>query len=122
MKFNHVNLPVSNLGLSINFYTRLLGMKFKKYFSLPNGKAYKAVLKSGDFDFFLEESSQFDVNKSFHLGFKTPYGDLKKIFKDKRLRKHLFKGSLKENPPMSATHRFYIKDPDGHIIEFYDDV
>ena len=116
----HINLPVQNLNNSFKFYEDLLGAKFITSFKNKEGEDFKYVLEVDGFDLFLEKTDGVQIPKVFHFGVKLEREELFKKFESlKESHEHL-KDKLIDNPVGSDTYRFYIKDPDNTIIEFYD--
>lgn len=118
----HVNLVTRDIDASWAFYSDVLGVQYLGRF---NDK--KFVGRFGDFDFFIEEVSDFaPQHASFHLGFRTtPEGvhEWGRRLQDKGVP--LVKGN---NPSadvfaLPGTNRVavYFPDPDGTVIEIYSD-
>lgn len=124
MVLQHINLPVRELDVALEFYQDVLGFTYVKHLS-PK----KAVLEYNGFDFFLEHDEDSRVSRYFHFGFKTTHEQL--VEWSERLTAHgitvmqRFQGyGLTPTPPPlgEEVRRFYFRDPDGWLIEVYDEV
>src|SRR6185503_7026466 len=71
MVLQHINLPVRELDVALEFYQDVLGFTYVKHLS-PK----KAVLEYNGFDFFLEHDEDSRVSRYFHFGFKTTHEQL----------------------------------------------
>jgi catechol 2,3-dioxygenase-like lactoylglutathione lyase family enzyme len=118
---NHLNLVVSDIRRSLEFYVKALGFKYVR-----NLNAKKIILEYGGFDFFIEEAKGVDAHPRFHFGIKTTEAGVYEFAKLLRSKKiPLVVGN---NPngladvyvtPDRVRHVLYFADPDGYIIEVY---
>lgn len=118
---SHVNLPVADLERSLTFYCEVLGFRFVKSFVRSNGKVGKVMLDHRGFDFFLEQVDASRLPASFHFGFQADRAAMLEIARRlEALSIDVGPGPV-ESPPGSGGHRFYFRDPDGTVIEVYDE-
>ena len=123
-KVNHLNLPVKNLDLTLDFYICKLPFGYVRHLH-----AKKVILRAGDFDFFVEEHSQNIAHPKFHFGIQT---SIPGVYEWQALIQH-YKICQVIGPqptgraemyvtPNNIRHVFYFADPDGHIIEIYSNI
>ncbi len=125
---DHTAISVSNLDVSMHFYTDILGFTCERIIDMPGGNSRIALLKKGDFTI---ETFQFVGSQSPGDNDGMLINDLKKIgVKHMALRvKDIWAAAsyLKEkgvefiNQPVKGTrgfYRFFVKDPDGIPVEF----
>jgi len=122
-KFAYVGIRVTNLQRSIDFYTKLLGMKVTGRGKLEQTKGETVGLESEKGGFILElnyyeENSPYNTEYTVgegldHLAFKVD--DLDKALEEARLAGYRTILEMKANGGRWA----YIEDPDGIWIELY---
>jgi len=124
---DHIAISVSNLDVSIDFYTELFGFTCERIIEMPNKAGRIALLKKPDFTI---EMFQFTDVLPFPNDINMPLNDLKVIgvkhfalrVKDiwdaaTFLKKH---GVEFVNDPVIGArgfNRFFVKDPDGIPLE-----
>jgi catechol 2,3-dioxygenase-like lactoylglutathione lyase family enzyme len=118
----HVNLPVLDLERSLAFYCDVLGFRFVKSFVRSDGKVGKVMLDHRGFDLFLEQSDDAArLPANFHFGLQADRTAMLEIARRlEALAIDVGAGPV-ESPAGSGMHRFYFRDPDGTIIEIYDE-
>jgi catechol 2,3-dioxygenase-like lactoylglutathione lyase family enzyme len=117
----HLNLPVTDLEKSLEFYINGLGFRYVQH--LREGKV---ILDFAGFNFFLEVSDRNLSHDRFHFGIKTTTEGV-----------YEWAGKIAEKgipqvvgnqptgraevytTPDGVRTVFYMEDPDGHIIEVY---
>lgn len=122
-KFAYVGIRVSNLQKSIDFYTKLLGMKVTGRGKIEQTKGETVGLQSEKESFILElnyyeESSPYNTKYAVgegldHLAFKVD--DLNKSLEEARTAGYPTVLKMKADGGRWA----YIEDPDGIWIELY---
>jgi lactoylglutathione lyase len=122
-KFAYVGIRVSNLQKSIDFYTKLLGMKVTGRGKIEQTKGETVGLQSEKEGFILElnyyeENSRYSTKYTVgegldHLAFKVD--DLDKALEEARLAGYRTVLKMKADGGQWA----YIEDPDGIWIELY---
>ena len=112
MKLDHINLPVSNLGRSRDWWVKSLGLKVE--FEVPDTRT--VALNDGEgFAIFLHEKPNVAPN-GIALWFQVDdvdatYAELLAL----GVRSH---SAPEEFPPDSPTMRIaFVQDPDGNLIE-----
>ena len=121
-RFLHTMLRVTNLDRSVDFYTRLMGMKELRRRDVPDGKYTLVFVGYGDEDSntALELTYNYDVDK-YEMG--TQFGHLAIAFPDvtatcEMLRKEGVKITREAGPvKFGTTVIAFIEDPDGYKIE-----
>ena len=122
-KFTYVGIRVTDLQKSIDFYTKLLGMKVIGGGKIEQTKGETVNLESEKGGFNLE-LNYYDVNSPYnteydvgegldHLAFKV--NDLDEILEEARLMGHRTVLDLKADNVRWA----YIEDPNGIWIELF---
>jgi lactoylglutathione lyase len=122
MRFLHTMIRVGDLEKSIDFYTRILGMKLLRRKDYPKGKFTLAFLGYGDESdsTCLElthnwETSSYDRGNGFgHLAIEVP--DVHQAVEEIRAKG----GTIQREPgAMNAgtTVLAFVEDPDGYAIE-----
>ena len=119
----HTMIRVKNLDKSIDFYTRLLGMKLTRKTDYPSGEFTLAFVGYGD------ESETAVIELTHNWGQKEPY-DLGNAFGHLAIGVPDIYGTCKElekegvkipRPPGPMKHGgsviAFIEDPDGYKIE-----
>ena len=124
---DHTAISVSNLDVSIRFYTEILGFTCERIIDIPDGNGRIALLKKADFTI---EMFQFIDAQPLPDSDGMLVKDLKKIgVKHIALRvRDIWAAAafLKErgvefiNEPVKGSrgyYRFFVKDPDGIPLE-----
>jgi lactoylglutathione lyase len=122
-KFTYVGIRVTNLERSIDFYTRVLGMKVTGRGKVDQTKGETVGLQS-EKDGFLLELNYYEENSPYntrytvgegldHLAFKV--ADLDKALEEARSAGHRTILQMKADGGRWA----YIEDPDGIWIELF---
>jgi len=123
MRILHTMLRVGNLERSIEFYTKVLGMKVLRQQDFPEGKFTLAFVGYGDeIDHTVIELTYNYGTESYDMG--TAYGhiaievaDAYKACED--VKKAGLKVLREAGPMMHGTTVIaFIQDPDGYKIEF----
>lgn len=122
MRLLHTMLRVGDLQRSIDFYTRVLGMKLLRQKEYPDGKFTLAFVGYGDErdSTVIEltynwDTDHYDIGKGFgHLAIEVD--DVYRAVEDLRERGGKV---IREAGPMNAgtTIIAFIEDPDGYQIE-----
>jgi len=122
-KFTYVGIRVTDLQRSIDFYTKILGMKIKNRAKFEQTKGEIINLQSEEDGFILElnyyeESSPYNTKYTVgegldHLAFKVD--DLDEALKS--LNKAGYQPVLEMNA--DGNKWIYIEDPDGIWIELF---
>lgn len=123
MRLLHTMLRVGNLQTSIDFYTRILGMKLLRQKDYPQGQFTLAFLGYGDEKdtTVLELTYNWGVEK-YELG--NAFGHLAIEVNDVYATAEAVKAAggkiIREAGPMNAgtTIIAFAQDPDGYAIEF----
>jgi lactoylglutathione lyase len=121
-RFLHTMIRVGNLDRSVDFYTRLLGMKELRRRDVPEGKYTLAFVGYGDeaSNTVLELTYNYGVEKYEH---GTAFGHLAIGVPDvkatcERLRAEGVKITREPGPvKFGTTVIAFIEDPDGYKIE-----
>lgn len=118
---NHLNLVVSDIQRSVNFYVNKLGFQYIRYLNQN-----KVILNYGGFDFFLEESSDVTPHPRFHFGIMVDKEGVYEMIQQLRSQEvNIVVGNNPDNladiyaAPDGVRHVFYFEDPDGYTIEVY---
>lgn len=122
MRILHTMLRTGNLQRSIDFYTKLLGMKLLRQKDYPAGEFTLAFLGYGD------ESEQTVIELTYNWGVEhyelgDAYGHIAIEVEDVYAAAARIKAQggeiLREAGPMNAgtTIIAFVKDPDGYPIE-----
>jgi lactoylglutathione lyase len=122
-KFEYVGIRVTDVQKSIDFYTKLLGMKVVSRGKNEQTKGEYVALQSEDGGFILElnyyeKDSPYNTPYSAgegldHLAFKVD--NLDKALEEARQAGHRVILEMKANESRWA----YIEDPDGNWIELF---
>jgi lactoylglutathione lyase len=122
-KFEYVGIRVTNLQKSIDFYTKLLGMKVAGRSKIEQTKGETVALRSEEGGFILElnyyeKDSPYNTPYTAgegldHLAFKVD--NLDKALEEARSAGHRVILEMKANSGRWA----YIEDPDGIWIELF---
>lgn len=120
-ELRHLNLPVTDLAASLDFYVRRLGFEYVRHLH-----ERKVILRCWGFDFFLEQAERNVSNPRFHFGFRTTVEGVHAFAE--RIRELGIPQVVGPQPtrraetyvtPDGLRHVFYFADPDGHIVEVY---
>ena len=122
-KFTYVGIRVTDMERSIDFYTRILGMKVTGRGKIEQTKGETVGLQS-EKDGFILELNYYEKNSPYntkyavgegldHLAFKVD--DLDKALEEARKAGHRTILEMKANGGRWA----YIEDPDGIWIELF---
>jgi len=122
-KFEYVGIRVKDLSKSIDFYTRLLGMKVVNRIRIEKTKGEIVNLQSEDGNFLLElnyydsdspYNTEYAVGEGLdHLAFKVE--DLDKALEEAKRFGHQVVQEVKTE----KSRWVYIEDPNGIWIELY---
>jgi lactoylglutathione lyase len=122
-KFAYVGIRVTDLQKSIDFYTKLLGMKITNRGKIEQTRGETVGLESENGGFLLElnyyeEDSPYNTEYSVgegldHLAFKVD--DLNKALEEARLAGYRTILEMQANSGRWA----YVEDPNGIWIELY---
>ena len=122
-KFEYVGIRVTNLQKSIDFYTKLLGMKVAGRGKIEQTKGETVALRSEEGSFILE-LNHYEDNSPYNTPYATGEGLDHLAFKVDNLDKALEEArkagyrvilEMKVNGGRWA----YIEDPDGIWIELF---
>ena len=137
-RLGHIGLTVRDIDRTIEFYARYLGMRLTERFEYPEEKVGHGVaVASGAFircDVTHHEISIFKMRRDVlpddapdalrfgfglhHIAFEVSSpADLKALFVDMRDSGVEIVNSRKGGPGNQP--RFYARDPDGNLLEFY---
>jgi len=122
MRLLHTMLRVTNLDLSVNFYTNVLGMRLLRQKDYPDGQFTLAYLGYGD------ESDTTVLELTYNWGVESydmgnAYGHIAIEVEDvyEAVKQVKARGGIvtREAGPMKAgtTVLAFVKDPDGYPIE-----
>lgn len=122
MRLLHTMLRVGNLQRSIDFYTKILGMKLLRQKDYPEGKFTLAFVGYGDEsnNTVIELTHNWDTN---HYDMGNAFGHLAievdNVYKAADDIKAAGGKIIREAGPMNAgtTIIAFVKDPDGYEIE-----
>lgn len=113
---DHLNLNVSNLVKSVDFYRQLFGLEPKEEGFSSSGNRYQIIGRSGQLMLCLYENPAAVMNAKGsmnHFGIHVnDFNDA--IVKIKSLGLKLLYGGINEYPDSRS---LYISDPDGNEIE-----
>jgi lactoylglutathione lyase len=122
-KFTYVGIRVKDLEKSIDFYTKVLGMKVAGRGKIEKTKGETVGLQSQDGDFTLELNYYEEDSPYFaeyvvgdgldHLGFKV--NDVEKALQEAERLGHRTKLDVK----IEGGRWSYIEDPNGIWIELF---
>lgn len=122
MRILHTMIRTGDLDRSIDFYTRVLGMKLLRRHDYPDGKFTLAFLGYGD------ESEQSAIELTYnwgvdHYDLGTGYGhialEVDDVFNACAEIRQVGGNVVREAGPMNGGTRIiaFVKDPDGYMIE-----
>ena len=113
--FHHFNINVSDLGRSVAFYERALGLRVAREKRAGDGGFVLAFLTDGSGSFELELTWLRDRETPYELGDNESHLCLKAADFDAALAAHRELGCVcYENDAMGI---YFIEDPDGYWIE-----
>ena len=121
MRLSHLNLIVSNIRISLDFYTRILGFRYVRHLH-----DRKVILDCGGFDFFIEEASGIAPHPRFHFGLQLDEAGVRALAA--RLDRLGITQVVGPQPtglaelyitPDGVRTVFYFCDPDDYMIEVY---
>lgn len=106
---------VTNLELSLDFYTQELGFKidfrYEDFYAGIIRDIYTVHLKCGSYD----NDERINKSKNEHLDLCFAVEDIYGLFESMKSRQVNIVQPLREMP---YGREFYIADPDGHILGF----
>jgi lactoylglutathione lyase len=122
MRILHTMIRTGDLNRSIDFYTKVLGMKLLRRHEYPDGKFTLAFLGYGD------ESEHAVIELTYnwgvdHYDLGTGYGhialEVDDVYSACDEIKRLGGKMVREAGPMNGGTRIiaFVKDPDGYMIE-----
>lgn len=122
-EFTYVGIRVTNLEKSIEFYSRLLGMKLMGRSKIESCKGETAGLQSKEGGFVLE-LNYYEPNSPYNINYVAGEGLDHLAFKvddlDKALKEAKDAGSKVLLEVKTDNSRWaYIEDPDGLWIEIF---
>jgi lactoylglutathione lyase len=122
-KFTYVGIRVTNLQKSIDFYTKILGMKLKGCSKLALTKGENASLESEDGGFTLE-LNYYEKGSPYNTKYITGEGLDHLAFKVDNLEKALAEAQKAGHKTLlkleaDGSKWAYIEDPDGIWIELF---
>ncbi|WP_456448871.1 lactoylglutathione lyase [Thiolapillus sp.] len=126
MRFLHTMLRVGNLHKSIDFYTKILGMRLLRQQEYPEGEFTLAFLGYGD------EASNTVLELTYNWGVEqydlgTAFGHIAiavdDVYEATRVAREQGVKILRDAGPMNAgsTIIAFLEDPDGYPIELLND-
>lgn len=111
---NHVCIRVFDLQKSIAFYQETLNLTIQRELDMPD-RGWKLVfLGDGVTDYQLELCREVNRTQPYQLGDDTPHVALVAEEFDALKAKHQAMGLVFDE---LASGIYFIKDPDGHILE-----
>ena len=119
-QLNHINILARDLQVSQAFYRDIFGARY-----CYNLGPRKVVMELNGFDFFIEQSAEFNYPPGYHIGIRALPEDVKRIAE--RVTANGSIKLVKGNGPAPGYHHgpdnvrsaVYFKDPDGLVIEVY---
>lgn len=110
----HVCVHVLDLERSIHFYQEALGLVPQREVSMPQRGWDLVFLGDGVTNFQLELCQERDRTEPFRLGDDTPHVALVADNFQQLKARHRVQGLIFDELPSGI---YFIKDPDGHILE-----
>jgi catechol 2,3-dioxygenase-like lactoylglutathione lyase family enzyme len=116
MFLDHINRYVSDVDTLVSFYTDALGFTLLDRGVKNNGKKY-AILQQGGIEMFISEKDQFAFESGEtlrHIGFRVE--DAGRLLADLKT-----KGCISREEQLivkAYSRQFYVKDPDGFVLDF----
>lgn len=122
-KFTYVGIRVRELEKSVDFYTRLLGMKVVGRGKIEQTKGETVAMMSGEGKFVLE-LNYYEKDSRFNVQYAVGEGLDHLAFEVDNLDKALEEAQLAGHPTVlemksEAGRWAYIEDPNGIWIELY---
>lgn len=121
MKFLWTTVHVKNLDESVPFYTEIVGLKVIRRFPAGQGVEIAFMGNGTSGETLLELVSDRKEDRLFHgesvsIGFSVPSADaMTEYLKKKQI-------SIVRGPFESPSFKFfYIKDPDGFNVQFFEE-
>lgn len=111
---NHVCIRVLDLEKSIAFYKETLGLTIQREISMPDRGWELVFLEDGATGYQLELCKETARTEPYHLGDDTPHIGLIADDFDGLKAQHQAAGLIFDE---LASGIYFIKDPDGHILE-----
>ena len=113
--FNHVNINITDIDRSVDFYQKALGMRVERQKKAPDGSFILTFMEDGKSGSRIEMTWLRDHQNPYNLGdnethlafFVEDYEEAHEFHKDMGVICH-------ENPAMNL---YFISDPDGYWIE-----
>lgn len=123
MRILHTMLRVGNLDRSLEFYTKVLGMKLLRRKDYPEGKFTLAFVGYGDesSEAVIELTHNWDTDAyDLGSGFGHVAIEVEDAYKACEMVKQLGGRVVREAGPMKhgTTVIAFVEDPDGYKIEF----
>lgn len=111
---NHICVRVLDLARSVTFYKETLDLTIQRELDMPD-RGWKLIfLGDGVTDFQLELCKETVRTEPYQLGDDTPHVALVAEDFDGLKAKHRAMGLVFDELPSGI---YFIKDPDGHILE-----
>jgi lactoylglutathione lyase len=122
-KFTYVGIRVTNLQKSIDFYTKILGLKVSGRGKIEQTKGETVGLQS-EKDGFVLELNYYEENSPYYTQYKVGDGLDHLAFKVDDLDKALEEARKAGHPTVlemkaDGSRWVYIEDPDGIWIELF---
>ena len=111
---SHICIRVLDLKKSIAFYKENLGLTIQREISMPDRGWELVFLGDGTTSYQLELCKETARTEPYHLGDDTPHIGLVAQEFDTLKAKHKAAGLIFDE--LNGTI-YFIKDPDGHILE-----
>lgn len=121
MKLHHIMLRVYDIEKSLNFYQNVLGLNVLYTLELPEAKLFYVAKDEGDVA--LELCYNYSHPEKYTHGTHLGHVAYKVASLDEVNRKLNNHGLEFERPPFESQDGCRIaqvKDPDGHLIEFFE--
>jgi len=111
----HTNINVLDLGRSLEFYEKALGLTVVRRYTAPDGSFELAYISDGKTPYQLELTWLRDKNSPYELGDNETHLAFVTDEYDAAHSKHEEMGCIcYENPVMGI---YFIEDPDGYWLE-----
>ena len=119
-RLRYTAIEVTNIDRSINFYTKVLGMRVASRRKVAETKGELAILESARSDHWIEincyENHQYESGDALdHIAFQVP--SLEKALAELKTKGIKPISYTRESPRSKWT---YIRDPDGIWIEIFE--
>ena len=113
--FKHMNINVTNLARSINFYEEALGLHVGNKIDAPDGSFSIAFMTDGESGVALELTWLREHTQSYDLSDNEIHAAFAVADMDAALKLHNAMGCVSfENKAMGI---YFIEDPDGYWVE-----